>query len=329
MSLNVKVRHSTNMMKRKLAFVALFAFAVLKVSAQQDPYYTFFMFNQMVYNPAYAGSKDAICATAQYKKQWSGFVGSPEFQTFTINSPVGRKLGLGMSIVNDAIGFQNSLNAVFNASYRFQLGSTSTLAVGVAGGFMQKSLDGTKMDPVTKGDPKIPASKVSANAPDVNAGIWYTNSALYNLRIGLSATHLMQSTISYETTGGQLVDSKLATHYYLFGGIEYPLTSSITLEPNILVKKDPTKIQVDLNAFALYNNKIRGGVLYRTGDAFSAMVGYQFSPSLHAGYAYDFTTSRIIKYSGGSHELYVTYCFKFKKVVKDKPTIIRLTPRYL
>ncbi|MBP6303831.1 MAG: type IX secretion system membrane protein PorP/SprF [Bacteroidia bacterium] len=316
------------MMKRQLAIVALFAITALKVSAQQDPYYTFFMFNQMVYNPAYAGSKDAICATATYKKQWSGFVGSPEFQTITVNSPVGKKLGVGLGIINDKIGFQNSLNAVFNLSYKFQVGSTGTLAVGAAGGFMQKSLDGTKMVAKDDLDPKIPISKVSASAPDVNAGLWYTNPSIYNLKVGLSATHLMQSTITYQALAGN-VDSKLATHYYLNAGIEYPLTGSITLEPNILVKKDPSKVQVDINAFALFNNKIRGGVLYRTGDALTAMVGYKVNDNLHFGYAYDFTTTGIKKYSGGSHELYVTYCFKLKTKVREKPTIIRLTPRYL
>lgn len=315
-----------------LALVALLFAA--KSYAQQDPYYSFFMFNKMVYNPAYAGSKDAICATAVYKKQWTGFDGAPEFQTLSINSPIAKqRAGVGLGIINDKLGYESSLNVVFSFAYKIKLNSagTSNLAVGAAGGFMQKSLDGTQLRPETTGDPKIPIGKVSATAPDINAGIYYTNSTigpLKNVYAGLSATHLMQSTISYATTTGNTVDSKLATHYYMVAGAAWDLTSSLTLEPNLLIKKDPAKLQIDFNAFILYNNKIRGGLVYRSGDAFIGMLGYQFNENFHAGYSYDFTTSQLNKFSGGSHEIYVTYCFKFKPPVPKIPNI-RLTPRYL
>jgi type IX secretion system PorP/SprF family membrane protein len=315
-----------------LALVALLFAA--KSHAQQDPYYSFFMFNKMAYNPAYAGSKDAVCATSVYKKQWSGFAGAPEFQTLNINSPIAKqRAGVGLGLINDKLGYENSLNVVFSFAYKIKLNSagTSNLAVGAAGGFMQKSLDGTKLKPEQMGDPKIPISKVSATAPDINGGVYYTNTSigrLKNVYAGLSATHLMQSTISYTTINGNTVDSKLATHYYLMAGAALDLTSSLTLEPNILIKQAPGKMQVDLNAFVLYNNKIRGGVIYRSGDALIGLIGYQFTENFHAGYSYDFTTSQLSKFSGGSHEIYVTYCFKFKPPVPKIPNI-RLTPRYL
>jgi len=54
-------------MERKITLGAcilafLFSFNSLNLQAQQDPLYTHFMFNKLVYNPAYAGTNpEVIC----------------------------------------------------------------------------------------------------------------------------------------------------------------------------------------------------------------------------------------------------------------------------
>lgn len=318
-------------MTKKL-ILALVVMAVLtgKLYAQQDPYYSFFMFNKMAYNPAYAGSKDAICVTGLYKHQWTGYQGAPETQTININAPIKQKNGIGFGIINDKLGYERSINATFSYARKFNIGSTGVLAAGLAGGFMQKSLDGTKLNPLTPPgqDPKIPVSKESDIQPDFAAGLYYTNTALYNLNVGLSATHLKPSEITYTTVGGATSTIVLRTHTYVTAGIEYPLSGSMTLEPNLLVKNDLTKWQVDANCFLLINNKFRPGIMYRSGDAITAQLGLKMSNNFHFGYSYDFTTSKILNFSSGSHEIYMTYCFNFKKPVPKEPNI-KLTPRFL
>ncbi|MBI3234785.1 MAG: PorP/SprF family type IX secretion system membrane protein [Bacteroidetes bacterium] len=89
--------------------------------AQQDPYYSQFMFNRLTFNPAYSGnnSPDKICATLVTKKQWLNFPGAPFSQNININTPLGSKHGLGFIIENDVLGFEKRLN--FNLSYAYRI----------------------------------------------------------------------------------------------------------------------------------------------------------------------------------------------------------------
>ncbi len=61
------------------------------------------------------------------------------------------------------------------------------------------------------------------------------------------------------------------------------------------------------------HEKVGAGASYRTGDAFCAMVQYQF-PKFILGYAYDFTTSNLRTQTMGGHEVFMGFRF-----CKDKP----------
>ena len=61
-------------------------FAVSVASAQQDPQFTQFMFNKLVYNAGYAGVSGGSCGVIQYRKQWAGFDGSPKSYAVAVNS---------------------------------------------------------------------------------------------------------------------------------------------------------------------------------------------------------------------------------------------------
>ena len=78
---------------------------VFPIYAQQDPQYSQYQFNQMIINPAYAGTKNALSAVIDIRKQWSGFDGAPSTQSFSFHGPLKKKrIGLGLSAYNDAIG---------------------------------------------------------------------------------------------------------------------------------------------------------------------------------------------------------------------------------
>ena len=80
-------------------------------------------------------------------------------------------------------------------------------------------------------------------------------------------------------------------------------------------------IQYDINLNFLINNKIWTGIAYRSASNLSALIGIQLNPQLLINYSYDYSLSKIQKYSQGSHEFTLAYLFAFKnrKIV---------TPRY-
>ena len=74
------------------------------IKAQQDPMYTHYMYNSLVINPGYAGSRDALTVTALHRSQWVNYKGAPVVQTLTMHSPLKNEhIGLGLSVSNDKI----------------------------------------------------------------------------------------------------------------------------------------------------------------------------------------------------------------------------------
>lgn len=306
--------------------------------AQQDAQYTQFFMNKLTFNPGYAGSEERICATGLYRSQWIGFGSndaglSPTTIVFNIHSPLGKeqRFGVGLNVKRDQSGFEEVINPVASISYRYPLKNGHTLAAGLGVGFMQKSLAGDKLKPLEANDPKIPNVAVTGSALDVDFGLYYTMPNIWVLNdayAGLSATHLTQGDVEY-SWAGYTVNNPMAMHFYFMTGASYSISPNLAVEPNILVKSDIAKTSADFNAMVVYNQRIKGGLTYRTADAVSILGGYQFS-NFYVGYSYDLTTSNIISYSSGSHEIVVRYCFKPKFKVKDpKPVNPRLTPRFL
>ncbi len=57
----------------------------LRTHAQQYPVFTQYYFNELVINPAYAGSHVQFSATAMYRNQWVNF---PELRKPSTSAPI-------------------------------------------------------------------------------------------------------------------------------------------------------------------------------------------------------------------------------------------------
>ena len=70
---------------RKSIFLTAFLSLIFVVQglAQQYPVFTQYYFNELVLNPAYAGSQVQLSLTAQYRNQWVNFPGAPK--TFSVS----------------------------------------------------------------------------------------------------------------------------------------------------------------------------------------------------------------------------------------------------
>src|ERR1700733_6995334 len=108
------------MKKIHLLFVLLLVMA-FQAFAQQDGLFSQYMFNTMLINPAYAGSRDVISLNALYRKQWVNVPGAPETMTFSADAPLKKeKMGIGLTMFNDKIGVTNSTGFYGNYAYRLR-----------------------------------------------------------------------------------------------------------------------------------------------------------------------------------------------------------------
>lgn len=316
----------------KKFFLGLMAISVIysNVSAQQDPQFTMFYFNKMLYNPAYAGAKDAICGTVLGRSQWNGLPGAPNTWVFTGDMPIDlpgannkNQLGIGLTTYGDYIGFQQDHGLKIALAYRRRDVGPGHLAVGVDLGFANKNLIApTWVCPnglPSAMDPNIPVPTGNSSFGfDLNLGAYYHNTNFY---VGVSLLHLTASDFA-------ALNIRQARHMYFTGGYTLPIGgkgSAWKLNPNAIVRTDFATANFDVNLNAIYDiNGTHGiffGATYRFIDAIGINVGYngtygaKRNIGLLFGYNYDINTSRLNSFNSGTHEIILRFCFRI-----DKPT---------
>jgi type IX secretion system PorP/SprF family membrane protein len=325
-------------MRKLLLSTSLLLLFALSGSAQQDPMFTKYMFNSLVFNPAYAGAKDYLSVTLLHRDQWwgidGGINGAPKTQSFTIHSPLENdKVGLGMSIVRDEIGPTNTISAMGSYAYRMPLGA-GKLCLGIQAGVMNYRSDFTKLTIQNLADQAF-MNNMTPNMwiPNVGAGVhYYVPNKFY---IGLSSPNLLQTTLR---DGGRVgLDSAIAQqyrHYYLFAGGAIPINSSLVFKPSILIKNvglfgefqadntvgAPTEFDIDLSV--LIYDALWVGVAFRSAfegftgtssfDSGDVWVSYYLRNGFRIGASYDYTLTELSSFAQGSYEIMLGYEMNYK-----------------
>jgi type IX secretion system PorP/SprF family membrane protein len=297
----------------------LLLFGLSEVNGQQSPVTTQYMFNNLLINPAYAGSKPFTSAALMVRKQWAGFKGSPTTETASIHGALEDKnVGLGLYVSNDHAGITNRTELFGSYSYTLSFGEAK-LAFGLQAGFSY--LKSTLSDLIynDNNDPVYQNNTINNVLPNFGAGVYFHTDLFY---AGISAPLLLSydplKTFSFEIDDAH----RIRRHYFATSGYVFSLSEQVKLKPSFLIKYvSGAPVQFDINANLLLNNIIWTGVSYRSNDAIALIGEYQLTKKLRIGYSFDYTLSVLRNYSAGSHEFMLGYDFGYK-VPKVK------TPRY-
>ncbi len=285
--------------------------------SQQDPHYTQYMYNMQVMNPAYAGSREGLSGGILYRKQWVDIEDSPSTGTFFLSSPVGKNVGLGLSVVNDRIGPVEETNAYADFSYTLQLGGDHRLAFGVKGGATFHRIDFETIYPTLPdvGDGVFATANPSETLLNVGAGVFYYTEKYY---VAFSMPNMVKG--KYLSFDGTSYGSE-AMHYFLTGGYVFQLGADFKLKPSAMVKSSfdaPTSFDVSLNG--LYLERFELGATYRREDSWGVMANIGIVPNvLRIGYAYDRIISDLNTSTPASHEFILLFDIPYAKKVSRSP----------
>ncbi len=333
--------------------ITLLFFVALTVNAwsQQDGYQTHFQFNEVSFNPSYAGKvKDKMCVSLLVHEQYAGFMSDliqneagtdkvapykikASTQYLNLSARLFEKWGVAVNLINDKIGPQSFILPKLSLAYYKSFQNTSELSFGLYYGQMQKSLDGTKLRALSVLqnpsviDPSVPSMLITSKSMnDLGVGAHYYNPLLNDLNVGISAVHLLEANV-FDKSGGFVPNfSSITMHYYANAGMNFMIgTGGLVIQPNILVKYKST-VQIDINALAILNQQFYGGLSYRQGDNINLMIGFM-QGDFKVGYAFDFVVNGLKPGSRTTHELFVQYCKSI--VITAKPTKYMLDPRHL
>lgn len=330
---------------RKITLLVAFTFCIFFTAfSQQDPMFTKYMFNGLVYNPAYAGSKDHMAIGVLHRTQWWGIDGAPTTQSFTMHTPLKNdRVGVGLSAVNDVVGPTNTMQANLSYAYRIPLGGSARLAVGLQGGVTNWRADWSRLELFQQDDEAFAEDMPNYWLPNFGGGLYFSTKRFY---AGFASPHLIEYDLRQNVDQAERW-AKTYRHYFFSMGTAVPLKGEmLVFRPSILVKnvglfsnlnKDvyfeslgaPTEFDIDVSF--LFYQALWVGASFRSAieaftddssfDSVDFWASYYLSNGLRIGAAYDYTLTELSPFAKGSFEVMLGYEFNYK-------TKRAVTPRY-
>lgn len=287
----------------KLKLYIAFLVCSLSAFAQQEPHYTQYMYNMSVVNPGYMiNESNMVQVGSLYRAQWVGLEGAPNTANVFAHIPLSDQIELSVNYLNDQIGEPLTINQnIFNidAAYKIKMKDDLNISFGMKVGVNNLSFDTANSN--IGFDPNF--QNTNATNLAIGAGIFVFKKNYY---IGLSSPNIIPSDLN----ASEEIIFKNRLHLFLIGGYVFDINQQFKLKPSAVVKEVfGAPLSFDLSANVLYDEKFELGISYRYQDAVSVLAGFNVSSGLRIGYAYDFSTSRLIDFNSGSHEFILLYKF--------------------
>ena len=325
-------------MNVKIAFVLVSVILCNTDYAQQRPYYTQYILNNYLINPAVAGIENYWDIKASHRMQWVGLQDAPVTTYLTIQGPLHKSdyerenassfhapganprgiaywqdyqkaenhAGVGLTILNDATGPLNRFAVYGTYAYHVGIAPHTSLSGGFSVGITQMSLNASQLSFATPVDPAVGSSGIlNKIKPDISAGLWLYSRDYF---LGIAAQQIIPEPITYSNNSVSVQNSNLVPHLFLSAGYRMMLDPDFTLLPSVMFRfVNPLPVGIDLNAKLQYQDIIWFGASYRMNDGYAAMLGVNLNYKFNIGYSYDFTTSPLNTVSKGTHEILIGF----------------------
>jgi type IX secretion system PorP/SprF family membrane protein len=288
---------------KKILLIALLL-SVGTAFAQQDALFSQYMFNKLIINPAYAGSRKVMTFDLVDRYQWAGIEGAPRTLTFSGHSPLRNPhVGLGFYVYSDNVGPSSDQGFMGTYAYRIMM-AKGTLAFGLQVGFSHISIDWYKLK-VEDPDINLQGQGRNKFTPDASFGMFYTTNRFYG---GVSSTRLLQNEFGTTLKNGVSTYSKLMRHFYAMAGYAFPVSENIVFRPSTLIKYvSDAPVQIDLDASFLFHNIFWIGAGYRSGETVILLTEFNIGQNLRIGYSYDIWLNALMRSITGAHEIHIGY----------------------
>jgi type IX secretion system PorP/SprF family membrane protein len=296
----------------KKAQIVLFLVCIsVKALAQQDPMYSQYMFNQMIINPAYAGTRDVLNASLLYRNQWANIPGAPRTGIVSVDAPLeNQHVGLGMNAVFDKIGVTNysGLTGIYSYKLKFE---KSFLTFGLQAGVGFYFSDFSSVDYSDGGSPDVAFQNDFHDVlPHIGFGAYYSTDRFFaGLSIPQIAGYAIQNAL-YHSSESSYLD--LANHLFISTGYRFDLSPDIQLKPSVLVKYvSGAPVEFDINGIVSLYDVLALGISYRSFASINFLAQIRVTRQIYIGYAYEYATTNLSTFSNGSHEFMLQYYFDF------------------
>ena len=279
-----------------------------KLLAQHNDFQSLYMYDALTINPAYAGNKEALALNVNYRDQWKGIKGAPK--TFSFSGHLltrSKKMGLGLTLINDQFGIQNNLkiNAVY--AYRIRI-KNSILSFGAAAGIRNESIDYNALNLVDADDITFLNQSRRSILPDVSLG---TMLKCKSLLVGVSLPNIVRIKTKNELQAFNGYAAYLVT-----------INSTFKLKPTVLMKyvvRSPLSYEGNLTLY--YKQLFSVGLGAKSNKSGNIYAQLHLNRQLGVAYLYERNLGSQGQLWRNTHEVMINYTFDYKTNVQS--------PRYL
>ena len=272
------------------------------VSAQQLPVTSLPLDHAFDAHPA-AAADSAIRVSIWQRSPWTGVPSAPRTTALALTSPTGSKsLAWGARFWSDVAGPTRMAGVHAVLAYSTRWTDDLKLSFGLGLGWMQFSVDGTRIELETAGDPTIGDTYRAIGVPDASAGLWIQGK---QLTAAFSAGPVLGGNLPvYDGTG---VESRLESHLramvaYRFesGGVGWtPILQAQHLRPV------PPELSASLRVDK--NQDFWGMVGVRSAGAAHLGAGIRLNNELSFSYNRNWATGALARVLGGGHEVVLAF----------------------
>ena len=289
----------------------LLQLVVQDIWAQQRPVMSTYHFNPIVLNPAIAGRLNQLSATALNRDQWVNVDGAPSFQSLIVHNAFRQnQVGGGLILTNDKVGIHNELGLFGAYAYKIRM-SRGVMSFGLQGGFNQRRSDFSQLNVRDQNDGLLTGDRRKFN-PNFGTGIYWQDTKSY---LSLSVPFILTPTAFEIDDDNFITESREVRYYYLYGGTAFKLDEheKFMLNPSFLLRvPERGPVGWDLNMNLIIDKRIYTGASWRSGDSVILLLQLILNDNFRVGYGYDIITSRISRFSKGSHEIMLNYRIPIK-----------------
>ncbi len=301
----------------------------INIMLAQAPQFSQFYASPLYLAPSFAGATDGSRITLNYRNQWPSLPGTFVTYAFGFDHYFhDYNSGVGLLLFRDQAGSANlaTTNAGILYSYNFKLNNNWILRPGIHFLYSQRTIDYNKLvfgDQISLDGDGLPSTQTSLPMEKIDYFDASASLVAYknNIWAGFTFDHLMTPDQSM-TNQENHVPMKIS----LFGGYRFMLSRPLagvteeSISLTFLYKNQGPFNQFDLGAYWT-KEPVSIGLLYRGIPIFNSPVYGTFNndavvlmaalrtESFRIGYSYDFTISRLLGSTGGSHEISIIYQF--------------------
>lgn len=291
-----------NIFHKLYLLMTVLLFSVV-TNGQQDPNYTFYRYNMNIYNPAFAGSSEAAEFSLGIRSQWAGVEGAPESQSAIFGMPVGRKLGLGVSVLNDRTFIEQQTWVAVDVSYYIDLDEEHKLYFGIKGSANSYDANTDGLITYGMGQDGTLLNYESRFTPNVGAGAYLKHDRYF---VSLSVPKLLTPDRLQEKNGNAYLGAD-RMHAYLSGGYSFILGKTLDLKTAGMFRYvDASPMSLELTAILDFGERFEFGASYRFDESVSGLFLFNISQGFNLGYAYETSLQSAIEgIDNSTHELFM------------------------